>query len=217
MISLNLIDILAIGMIIVSLAVFALRNIKYAIYTYIFETLLLVTIFFVMAEKYNAHELFNWAVIAFFTKVIIVPYILIKLTFKLNVKYEETPVEGFFISPIIAIAFSLAVAMSIFPVLKEFALLKEDIPLIASIAVFNIGVFGLILRKNAIKQILAYCLMENGTHLTLAIMSYKSPEIVDIGILTDAIFAVIIMSILATRFYKYFGSLDTSKARNLKG
>ena len=59
--------------------------------------------------------------------------------------------------------------------------------------------------------------MENGAHLTLALMAYNSPEIVDIGILTDAIFAVIIMSILTTRFYKYFGSLDTSNARNLKG
>ncbi len=213
----NLINILAICMILTSLAVFSLRNIRYAVYTYILETLLLVGTFFVLTEKYNAHELFNWAVIAFFTKVIIVPYILIKLTLKLNVKHEETPVEGFFISPIIAIAFSLAIAMTIFPILKQFALLKEDIPLIASVTVFNIGVFGLILRKNAIKQILSYCLMENGTHLTLAIMAYNSPEIVDIGVLTDAIFAVIIMSILATRFYRYFGSLDTSKARNLKG
>jgi len=217
MISLNLINILAVGMILVSLLVFALRNIKYAIYTYIIETLLLVSIFFVLANKYNAHELFNWAVIAFFTKVIIVPYILIKLVLKLKVTSEETPVEGFFVSPIIAIAFSLAIAMAIFPVLKEFALLKENIPLIASITVFNIGVFGLILRKNAIKQILSFCLMENGTHLTLALMAYNSPEIVDIGVLTDAIFAVIIMSILAIRFYKYFGSLDTSKAKNLKG
>jgi len=40
---------------------------------------------------------------------------------------------------------------------------------------------------------------------------------VEIGILTDAIFAVVIMSILAKRFYAAFGSLDTSKAVNLRG
>ena len=37
------------------------------------------------------------------------------------------------------------------------------------------------------------------------------------GLVTDAIFAVIIMSVLAIRFYKAYGSLDTSKATNLRG
>ncbi len=213
----DIISILAILMIIASFLVFSLRNLKFATYAYIVETLLLVTIFFTLAEKYQLNSLYEWAVIAFFTKVLIVPYIILRLINKLGVKSEETPVEGFFVSPVIALGFSLAFAMMLFPVVKDFALLKEDIPLIASLTIFSLGIFGLILRKNAVKQILSVCLFENGTHLTLALVAYNSPEIVDIGCLTDAIFAVIIMSILATRFYKFFGSLDTSKANTLKG
>jgi len=213
----DLISILSILMIATSLAVFGLRNLKFSAYVYIVQTLLLVSIFVVLSNKYEAHELFIWAIIAFFTKVIVVPYIILKLIKRVNALSEETPVEGFFISPIIALGFSLAIAMAIYPVLKEFSLLKEDIPLIASVTIFSIGIFGLILRKNVIKQILSFCLFENGTHLTLALMAYNSPEIVDIGIITDAIFAVIIMSVLATRFHKYFGSLDISKANTLKG
>lgn len=217
MVTLDLVSILSLLMIVTSLAVFGWRNIKQAAYIYVIQTILLITIFAVLAQKYNAPELMSWAIIGFFLKVILVPYILIKLIRKLNVTIEEEPVEGFFVSPIIAIAFSLATAMMLYPILKEFSLLKEDIPLIASITVFMIGIFGLILRKNIIKQIMAFCLFENGSHLTLALMAYKSPEIVDVGILTDAIFAVIIMSILAMRYYKYFGSLDVTKASNLKG
>ena len=48
-------------------------------------------------------------------------------------------------------------------------------------------------------------------------MAYNSNELVELGILTDAIFAVIIMSILAVRFYKAYDGLDTSKASNLRG
>ncbi|MGB9801583.1 MAG: NADH-quinone oxidoreductase subunit K, partial [Arcobacter sp.] len=77
--------------------------------------------------------------------------------------------------------------------------------------------FGFVLRNSAIKQILAYCTFENGIHLSLALMAYNSPEIVELGILTDALFAVIILAIFAQRFYKYFGSLDVSKATELKG
>ena len=40
--------------------------------------------------------------------------------------------------------------------------------------------------------------MENGSHLTLALVGAKAPELVEIGIATDAIFAfVIIMAVLA--------------------
>ncbi len=213
----DLISISSILMIITSLGVFSLRNLKYSVYVYIVQTLLLVGIFVLLGDKYHVTDLLNWAVIAFFTKVLIVPYIILKLIKKVNAVSEETPVEGFFVSPVIALGFSLAIAMFIYPVLKEFSLLKEDIPLMASVTIFSLGVCGLILRKNAIKQILSFCLFENGTHLTLALTTYNSPEVVDIGILTDAIFAVLIMSILAMRFYKYFNSLDVSKADTLKG
>jgi len=113
--------------------------------------------------------------------------------------------------------FSLAIAMSIYPIYLKFSLIQEHAPLIASIVVFMIGIFGFILRKTAIKQILAFCTFENGIHLTLALTAYNSPEIMEIGVLTDALFAVIIMAIFVLRFYKYFGSLDVSKASSLKG
>ena len=79
------------------------------------------------------------------------------------------------------------------------------------------GIFGFILRNSFIKQILSYCLFENGIHLSLALMAYSSHELVEIGILTDAVFAVLIMGILAKRFYASYESLDTSKAIHLRG
>jgi hydrogenase-4 component E len=174
-------------------------------------------IFLYLYNTYSADELGSWAIIAFFTKVIFVPVILLRLIKKLKVEHEDEPVLGFYVSPIVAIAFSLAIAMALYPIYLKFSLIKEHIPLIASITIFMIGIFGFVLRNSAIKQILAYCTFENGIHLSLALMAYNSPEIVELGILTDALFAVIITSIFATRFFKYFGSLDVSKATELKG
>ena len=213
----ELLTILSVCMILTSLAVFGLRNYKVSIFVYSAQTSLLVLIFLTLAVTYNAFQLFTWAIIAFITKVILVPYIIFRLIKKLGVISEIEPVAGFFVSPIIAMGFSLATAMSIYPIYLKFSLIKESIPLIASITVFMMGIFGFILRKSVIKQILAFCMFENGIHLSLALMAYNSPEIVEIGVLTDAIFAVLIMSILASRFYKYFNSLDVSKANTLKG
>lgn len=212
-----MIDFLSLAMIVTSLAIFGLRNYKFSVYTYALQTLLLVSIFVTLASSHEAEQLSTWALIAFCTKVIFVPYILLKLIKKLNVVSEDEPVAGFFVSPIIAMGFSLAIGMSLYPTYLEFSLIKESIPLMASITIFMMGIFGFILRNSAIKQILAYCMFENGIHLSLALMAYNSPEIVELGILTDAIFAVLIMSTLTERFYKYFGSLDVSKASTLKG
>ncbi|QPH86893.1 hydrogenase 4 membrane subunit [Campylobacter concisus] len=210
-------DILAICMIVTSLAVFGLRSLKLSIIAYAIETLLLVSIFFLLSEKFNAEQLTTWAIVAFFTKVIFVPAILFWLVKKLGVVSEDEPVGGFFVSPVIAMGFSLALSMSIHPIFLKFSLIKEEIMLIAAGTVFMMGIFGFMLRNSFIKQILAYCLFENGIHLSLALMAYNSHELVELGILTDAIFAVIIMSVLAIRFYKAYDSLDTSKASNLRG
>ena len=210
-------DILAICMIVTSLAVFGLRSLKLSIIAYAIETLLLVSIFFLLSEKFNAEQLKTWAIVAFFTKVIFVPAILFWLVKKLDVVSEDEPVGGFFVSPVIAMGFSLALSMSIHPIFLKFSLIKEEIMLIAAGTVFMMGIFGFMLRNSFIKQILAYCLFENGIHLSLALMAYNSHELVELGILTDAIFAVIIMSVLAIRFYKAYDSLDTSKASNLRG
>ena len=210
-------DILAICMIVTSLAVFGLRSLKLSIIAYAIETLLLVSIFFLLCEKFNAEQLKTWAIVAFFTKVLFVPGILFWLIKKLGVVSEDEPVGGFFVSPVIAMGFSLALSMSIHPIFLKFSLIKEEIMLIAAGTVFMMGIFGFMLRNSFIKQILAYCLFENGIHLSLALMAYNSHELVELGILTDAIFAVIIMSVLAIRFYKAYDSLDTSKASNLRG
>ena len=210
-------DILAICMIVTSLAVFGLRSLKLSIIAYAIETLLLVSIFFLLSEKFNAEQLKTWAIVAFFTKVLFVPGILFWLIKKLGVVSEDEPVGGFFVSPVIAMGFSLALSMSIHPIFLKFSLIKEEIMLIAAGTVFMMGIFGFMLRNSFIKQILAYCLFENGIHLSLALMAYNSHELVELGILTDAILAVIIMSVLAIRFYKAYDSLDTSKASNLRG
>ena len=210
-------DILAICMIVTSLAVFGLRSLKLSIIAYAIETLLLVSIFFLLSEKFNAEQLKTWAIVAFFTKVLFVPGILFWLIKKLGVVSEDEPVGGFFVSPVIAMGFSLALSMSIHPIFLKFSLIKEEIMLIAAGTVFMMGIFGFMLRNSFIKQILAYCLFENGIHLSLALMAYNSHELVELGILTDAIFAVIIMSVLAIRFYKAYDSLDTAKASNLRG
>ena len=213
----HIIDIVAVLMMITSFAVFGLRQYRHSITAYAVQTLLLVIIFLALYVKYGSHELLVWAITAFVIKVVCVPLFLFRLVKKLGVVVEDEPVGGFFISPVVALSFSLAIAMMFYKVFIHFSLFKDVLPLYAASFIFMMGIFGFVLRNSFIKQILSYCLFENGIHLSLALMAYTSHELVEVGILTDAIFAVVIMGILAKRFYAAYGNLDTSKAVNLRG
>ena len=85
----EILDTLAICMIVTSLAVFGLRNLKLSVIVYAIQTLLLVSIFFLLSKKFDAEQLSMWAIVAFFTKVILVPGILLWLIKKLKAKCSQ--------------------------------------------------------------------------------------------------------------------------------
>ena len=89
--------------------------------------------------------------------------------------------------------------------------------LAVSIAHFFFGQLCILTQKNMLKQVLGFCLMENGSHLTLALMAYNAPELVEVGIATDAVFGVIIMVILLVQINKNLHTLDVTELRSLKG
>ena len=86
-----------------------------------------------------------------------------------------------------------------------------------SFAHFFVGLTCIISQRNILKQIFGYCLMENGSHVTLALLAPTAPEIIEIGIATDAIFAVIIMSAVVVRIWNDTKSLDSHDLTELKG
>jgi hydrogenase-4 component E len=72
-------------------------------------------------------------------------------------------------------------------------------------------------QRNLLKQALGFCLMENGSHLTLALLAHDAPELVEVGIATDAVFGVVIMVVLGMQIFKNLGTLDAASLTSLKG
>ncbi len=200
-----------------AVAVFGFRSLRLSLISYVAQTALLVTLFFVMSASYEATALRHWAVVAFLVKVVVVPAVIFFTIKKLGVVHEVEPVGGFLLSPLIGVAVSLAAAAALSPVLEQTGIVKFGFGFFVSIFLFMMGICAFMLRNSFVKHILAYCLFENGIHLTLAASAYNAHALVELGILTDAVFAVIIMSLLAVRYFKAYGTLDVSVATNLKG
>ncbi|WP_213992754.1 hydrogenase 4 membrane subunit [Sodalis sp. dw_96] len=183
---------------------------------YALQSLVLVAIFFTLAETLHTHQLLLWSLSALITKVILVPLIMARAFHKL----ADPGADGGFISPPM-----LMLAAAVIVVLSWFVVAPVALPLVAtlkpalavSLGHFLLGLLCIVSQRNILKQVFGYCLMENGSHLTLALLANRAPELVEIGIATDAIFAVIVMAVMARKIYRTLHTLDVSQLTALKG
>ena len=211
----NLINSLSGLLIITSLLVIETKTLRQSAIQYAIQSFVLVLIFLVLAMTMEgAESLYLWAASAFVTKVLLVPFILAR---------AEKSMEGqpaSIVQPwpsIILAAMSLIVSFIVIDKL-ELKIASEFKPALAvSIAHFFFGQLCILTQKNMLKQVLGFCLMENGSHLTLALMAYNAPELVEVGIATDAVFGVIIMVILVVQINKSLHTLDVTQLKSLKG
>lgn len=205
------------GLLIVSsLLVIGAKRPKNAALFYALQSLVLVLTFIALACTMKAEELYWWSGTAFITKVLLVPWIMYKALGKLQDPQADTPVIGLglliLIAAVIIVLSYLVVDAVRLPMVEA---LKPALSV--SLSHFFLGLLCIVSQRNILKQIFGYCLMENGAHLTLALMAYKAPELVEVGIATDAIFAVIIMSFMARRIYHTLKTLDVRQLTALKG
>jgi hydrogenase-4 component E len=203
-------------LILTSLLVIEIKPARWSAIMYSMQSMILVLIFLVLAYTTEAEQLYLWAASAFVTKVVLVPLILYRAMSRVDESEMPRNAMGPTISFILA---AVAVAVSFIVVnqiqLKAAAPFKPA--LAVSMAHFFFGELCILTQRNLYKQVLGFCLMENGSHLTLAILAYNAPELAEIGIATDALFGVIIMVVLGNQIYRKLHTLDTAELRSLKG
>ncbi len=204
-------------LIITSLMVVLSKTPKKAAFIYAAQSGVLVSIFIALGMTTGSTELFTWSATAFLTKVLFVPGVMLFALKKMGSPNEDLPSS---VNPMVSVLLVAAEVLICFVAVQgiELPTSTEVKPALAvSLAHFFIGLTCIVTQRNILKQVFGYCLMENGSHVTLALLAPQAPELVEIGIATDAIFAVIIMVVVAMRIYKITHSLDSNELMELKG
>jgi hydrogenase-4 component E len=216
MTGLQLVNGLASVLIVTSLLVIEARGARRSALFYALQSFVLVLVFVALAATVDAPQLFLWAAIAFLTKVVLVPLIM----YRTLGGAEDPALEPRRIGLAWSVILAAAVVAVCFVVVSAVHLpvaagLKPA--LAVSLAHFFLGLTCIVMQRNLLKQVFGYCLMENGSHLTLALMANQAPELVEIGVITDAIFAVIIMAVIGTMIRSRLQTLDVRQLTSLRG
>lgn len=203
-------------LIITSLLVIVAKRPTVSSWLYALQSLVLVLIFVALANLLQAHELYLWSLTALVTKVILVPTIMYRAFRRL----DDPKADGGIVSPVTIVLLAVLIV-----VLSYFVVAPVQLPMVSalkpalavSLGHFLIGLLCIVTQRNILKQVFGYCLMENGAHLTLALLANRAPELVEIGIATDAIFAVVVMALMARKIHRTLHTLDVQQLTALKG
>jgi hydrogenase-4 component E len=212
----DLINTLSGLLIITSLLVIETKNLRTSAILYSVQSFVLVLIFLALAVMMQAEQLYLWAASAFLTKVLLVPYILYRA--QRGIPEADQPKTTMSTTTSIVLAAVMVIVSFLVISQLDIQIAAGFMPALAvSVAHFFFGELCILTQRNMLKQILGFCLMENGSHLTLALLAYNAPELVETGIATDAIFGVVIMAVLAVQIYKNLHTLDAASLTSLKG
>ena len=88
--------------------------------------------------------------------------------------------------------------------------------LAVSFTIFALGLYCILIRRDAIKTVHGLCILENSVHLSLVSLAPKLAETAIIGIVTDVVIAVFLLLFVIHGIYKEFGSTDTYQLKNLR-
>ncbi len=212
----TLVNSLAGLLILTSLLVIEMKQPRWSAILYSLQSLVLVSIFVVLAYTTKTEGLYLWAASAFVMKVVLVPWILYAALSQVGDTEQPRSTLGLTLSFFLA-AIAIGISFIVVDQIQLPAAGPFKPALAISMAHFFFGELCILTQRNLFKQVLGFCLMENGSHLTLALLAFHAPELVEIGIATDALFGVIVMVVLGNQIYKNLHTLDTADLKTLKG
>ena len=203
-------------MMLTSLFVISVKSYRLSCGFYACQSLVLVSIFATLSCLFAAEQLLIWSASAFITKVLLVPLI---MTYAARNIPQNIPEKALFGPAMMALLAALIVLLCAFVVQPVKLPMATGLKPALAVALghFLLGLLCIVSQRNILRQIFGYCLMENGSHVTLALLAPQAPELVEVGIATDAIFAIIIMAIVALRIYNCTHTLNADELSELKG
>ena len=204
-----------------SLLAAELRNLKLSVVAITIQSLFLAGILVTFANIADNPSLYWWSLTALITKVIIIPYLLWLYIRQLPTA-ETRPWLG--TVPSVAVMFILVVIFyGFFHTNVEFlaptmqaAVEPARSNLALALTICVLGLWVLLVRRDAAKAVIGLVLLENGVHLSLVTLAPTLPETTIIGIVTNVIITVWLLLYLAGRIFRALGTTDTAMLSELK-
>jgi hydrogenase-4 component E len=215
----GLIETLSLTLVITSVAAVEMRRLRFSIFAYLCQALLIVGLLLSFASVNKA--LYWWAATALVTKAVLTPWFLFRAIRGVDDR-ELRPVIGFGPSAVIVALLMMSffrlsrsgVALLTPTGMGQLGVFQTNLAVAST--VFALGLYAVLTRRDAIKAVIGLCLLENGVHLSLVSLAPGLPETALFGVATEVVVTVFLLLYVIGGVRQVFGSTDTFRLRELK-
>lgn len=210
-------DLLVALILLSSFVMLSSRWISFYIHAYGFQSFLIFILTLVLGIESQNIDLYFVAFLTLFVRTIIVPYILLKMIKKFNIKEE---VKLIIKIPLSIISGLLLTVFAYFLIYRLISPFSPKIVINASsiaLSLIFIGFFMIISRFMTITHILGLLVIENGIFLLSVVIVPTLPIIVELVVLFDILVTVVAMLILSMFMKMQTGSFSTTMLNRLVG
>ena len=215
----GLIETLSLTLVITSVAAVEMRRLRFSIFAYLCQALLIVGLLLSFASVNKA--LYWWAATALVTKAVLTPWFLFRAIRGVDDR-ELKPVIGFGPSAVIVALLMMSffrlthgkVALLAPTGMAQLEVFRTNLAVAST--VFALGLYAVLTRRDAIKAVIGLCLLENGVHLSLVSLAPSLPETALFGVATEVVVTVFLLLYVIGGVRQVFGSTDTFLLRELR-
>lgn len=208
----NVLSVLILGL---TLLMLGLRRLSHGLNAYAVHSLLLASVTGIVGYGQGNVHIYMAAIATVAIKVVIIPYIMIKLVSAMRVKRETGLLVNAPTSFIIAVGLTILASQ----VARSLALgtTPFDDVLTVAVAVSLIGMLLMVIRKDAVMQVIGLLTMENGLFLVGLILTNGMPFFVEIGIFFDILISGLLLWVYLKRMHFSLKSTNTAHLNQLRG
>jgi hydrogenase-4 component E len=209
------INLLGAVLLLLAFAMISQRRILSLIHLFMLQGVTLVLATAVVGYVTAQPHLYLSAALTFVLKVVLIPWLLLKVIARLNVRWDiETLIN-------IPTTMLLGILLVIF----AFRLGTPIAQLSSSVARGTLGIalacvllsfMMMITRAKAVPQVIGFLAMENGLFFAATAATYGMPMVVELGIALDVLIGVLILGVFMFQIREQFDSLDIRHLERLK-
>lgn len=211
----QMINMIAVLILILTLLMLGLRSFKDNLNTYAVHSLLLAVVTGITGYNEGDSHIYFAATATIVIKVAIIPFLMTRLVSGMRRRRERDLLVS------VPTSFIIAIGLMMLASSVSHALIGRPRPLTdiltVAVAISLIGMFLMVIRKDAVMQVIGLLTMENGFFLAGLVLTNGMPFFVEIGIFFDVLISGLLLWVYLKRMHSALKSTNTARLNQLRG
>ncbi len=185
-----------------------------AIHLFAWQGALIAAVTLTVALAGHAHHLYFSALLTLVLKALLIPWMLHRLVRRLGLERHTEALRWPALAMMAGVALVIFSYWLVVPMVEQGLAFTRNIVAV-SLAVVLIGLLMMVLRQQAVVQVLGFMSMENGLFLAAVSATAGMPLVVELGVAFDVLVAMVLFGVFFFQIRESIDSLDVDRLNRL--